>query len=71
MKARFFTLAVVLAGCMAALSAYALTADGLTYTLSAFATPNPAPDFDTSSATAALTFIFGGLAMLRARRRRS
>jgi hypothetical protein len=41
MKAKFLSLAVVLAGCMAILPAYALTADGLTYTLTPFATPNP------------------------------
>lgn len=41
MKARFLSLAVALAGCMAVLPAHALTADGLTYTLTAFATPNP------------------------------
>lgn len=41
MKAKFLGLAVALAGCMAVLPAHALTADGLTYTLTAFATPNP------------------------------
>ena len=41
MKAKLLSLAVALAGCMAVLPAYALTADGLTYTLTAFATPNP------------------------------
>lgn len=41
MNAKFLSLAVAVAGCMAVLPAYALTADGLTYTLSAFATPNP------------------------------
>lgn len=41
MKAKFLSLAAVLASCMAVLPAYALTADGLTYSLTAFATPNP------------------------------
>jgi hypothetical protein len=45
MKARFLSLAVAMAGCMVVLPAYAsdasLKADGLTYTLTAFATPNP------------------------------
>jgi hypothetical protein len=41
MKARFLSLAVALAGCIAVLPAHALMADGLTYTLTAFATPNP------------------------------
>lgn len=42
MKAKFLSLAVAVAGCMVVLPAYAsLKADGLTYTLTAFATPNP------------------------------
>lgn len=42
MKAKFLSFAVAVAGCMAVLPAYAsLKADGLTYTLTAFATPNP------------------------------
>ena len=42
MKAKFLSLAVAVAGCMAVLPAYAsLNADGLTYTLTAFATPTP------------------------------
>jgi hypothetical protein len=40
MKA-ILSLAVALAGFLPVLPAHALTADGLTYTLSAFATPNP------------------------------
>lgn len=41
MKAKFLSLAVAIAGCMSVVPAYALTADGLTYALTPFATPNP------------------------------
>lgn len=45
MKAKVLSLAAVVAGCMVVLPAYAsLQADGLTYTLTAFATPNPHVD---------------------------
>ena len=38
---KFLALAIAIAGCAAIHPAQALTADGLTYTLTAFATPNP------------------------------
>lgn len=41
MKTKFLGLAVALVGCVAVLPAHALTADGLTYTLTAFKTANP------------------------------
>jgi len=41
MKTKFLGLAVALVGCVAVLPAYALTADGLTYSLTAFNTANP------------------------------
>lgn len=39
--ARLLSLAIALAGCAVIHPAHALTADGLTYSLTAFATPNP------------------------------
>lgn len=44
MKTKFLGFAVALVGCVAVLPAYALTADGLTYTLTAFKTANPDVD---------------------------
>lgn len=44
MKTKFLSLAVALAGCIAVLPAHALTADGLTYTLTVFKTAKPDTD---------------------------
>jgi hypothetical protein len=44
MKAKFLSFAIAVAGCIGVLPAHALTADGLTYTLTAFATANPDVD---------------------------
>lgn len=44
MKAKFLSLAIALAGFATVHPAYALTADGLTYTLTAFKTSNPDVD---------------------------
>ncbi|HVS75501.1 MAG TPA: hypothetical protein VHE11_01115 [Steroidobacteraceae bacterium] len=44
MRSKFLALAVALAGCAAVLPAHALTADGLTYTLTAFKTADPDVD---------------------------
>jgi len=44
MKAKILGLAIAFVGCVAVLPAHALTADGLTYTLTAFTTSNPNVD---------------------------
>ena len=44
MKTKFLSLAIAVAGCIAVMPAHALTADGLTYTLTAFKTADPKID---------------------------